>query len=364
MISGIEKNRTLLLVDDEPNVVRSIKRLLAKDGYIIYSANSAAEGLNIVDEKDIGVVVSDQMMPEMDGVAFLDAVRSRKPDIVRMMLTAYASYENAVQAINRSHIFEYQTKPWDSGSLKNSIARAFGHYNLMAENRRLHEVTHQQNHELKRLNEHLEDLVCQRTEQLQEAVNEGISMLALAAEAKDDNTGEHILRIKHICRALCLELEMPEKETEEISYFSMMHDVGKIHVPDHILKKKGGLTDEEMQIIQQHTIAGEKILGDKAFYKTARLIARSHHENWDGSGYPDGLNENEIPLPARIVSVADVFDALTNERPYKKAWPVHQAVAELNALSGKKFDPQVVKAMNALYQKNKIIPEIINGQNN
>ena len=121
-----------------------------------------------------------------------------------------------------------------------------------------------------------------------------------------------------------------------------MHDVGKIHIPDHILKKQGRFTDEEWSIMKTHTIAGEKILGNKPFYKQARQIARSHHERWDGNGYPDGLKKEETPLSARIVAIADVFDALIHKRPYKPAWPVDKAVAEMKRLSGKAFDPNIM----------------------
>ena len=123
----------------------------------------------------------------------------------------------------------------------------------------------------------------------------------------------------------------------------IMHDVGKIHIPDNILRKPRPLNEEEWTVMKTHTIVGEKILGDKAFYKTAREIARSHHENWDGAGYPDGLEGNAIPLSARIVTVADVFDALTHSRPYKQSWPVEKALIEMRELSGQVFDPEILE---------------------
>ena len=344
-------NRALLIVDDEQNVISSLNRQLRHDGYTIYAANSGSAGLELLKKNDIGVVLSDQVMPEMDGVAFLEAVKQQKPDTVRMLLTGQGSLKNAMAAINRSQIFGYLTKPWSPEVLNGTIAGAFEHYNLTVENKRLQQLTEKQNQQLSHINENLENLVRKRTSQLEEAVREGVVMLAVAAEAKDDDTGEHIHRIQGLARDICAGLGMSSEESEQISFFSIMHDVGKIHIPDSILQKPGPLTAEEWEVMQTHCIAGEKILGNKPFYQTAREIARSHHERWDGNGYPDGLKGESIPLAARIVSVADVFDALTNERPYKSAWPVKEALAEMKTLSGKAFDPKILNVFIGLQVK-------------
>jgi len=338
----IMHNGALLIVDDEPNVTSSLNRQLRLDGYTIYTANSGKAGLELLKENNIGVVLSDLMMPEMDGVTFLELVKQERPEVVRMLLTAHGSLNNAMAAINRLQIFGYLTKPWSSEELRGAITRAFQHYNLIAENKRLQQLTEEQNQQLSLINDNLENLVRKRTFQLEEAVREGVVMLAMAAEAKDDDTGEHVHRIQEVTREICAGLGIPSEESEQISFFSIMHDVGKIHIPDRILQKPGPLDAEEWGVMQTHCIAGEKILGNKPFYQTAREIARSHHERWDGNGYPDGLKGESIPLAARIVTVADIFDALTHERPYKPAWPVEEALAEMKMLSGKVFDPEIV----------------------
>ncbi|MBI5557760.1 MAG: response regulator [Deltaproteobacteria bacterium] len=341
-------NKALLLVDDEPCVLKSLCRALSTAEYNLFTAESAAEALEIVKQHDIGVVISDMKMPEMDGIAFLEAVAKISADTVRILLTAYGSHESAIAAINRSHIFGYLTKPWTAENLQATLAKAFRHANLIRENKRLQELTNRQNEQLRFINENLEKLVQERTTQLEEAVKEGIEMLALAAEAKDDITGEHIYRISNLTRDICLALGMDETEVEQIAFFSIIHDIGKVHIPDSILKKPGPLTDEEWAIMQDHTRAGEKILGRKPFYRTARLIARSHHEKWDGSGYPDGLRGETIPLAARIVAVADVFDSLTSARPYKKPWPEAEALSYMESLKGIHFDPRVLEVFLAL----------------
>ena len=340
-----EKPKTLLVVDDEPQIIKSIVRSLRHQDLEILTAGSGAEGLNIITTRDdVAVVLSDQNMPEMDGIRFLEKVRDYDADIVRLLLTGHAKIDYAIEAIKRSQIFEYLTKPWDPDALKNTLQRAFEHHELTKENRRLHLVTMEQNTRLRRLNDTLEEQVKERTVQLADAVREGVLMLSIAAEARDDNTGDHVKRIRILTKALCLKIGMTADDAERIGFFSMMHDVGKIHVPEEILNKNGPLSEKQWQVMKQHTTAGEKILGKTPYYSIARQIARSHHEWLDGSGYPDGLKGVQIPLAARIVAVVDVFDALTHERPYKKAWSQHDAIEEIKRLAGRQFDTDFVGA--------------------
>jgi putative two-component system response regulator len=338
--------KSLLVVDDEPQIINSIVRSLRRSrDFEILTAGSGPEGLDIINnDGNVAVVLSDQNMPEMDGIRFLEKVREYDKDIVRLLLTGHAKIDDAIEAINRSQIFEYLTKPWEPEALKNTLQRAFDHYELTKENRRLHLMTLEQNTRLRQLKDTLEEQVKERTLQLATAVREGVLMLSIAAEARDDNTGDHVKRIRKLTQLLSLKIGMKEEAAERIGFFSMMHDVGKIHVPDNILNKKGPLSEKQWRVMKEHTTAGEKILGNSPYYLIARQIARSHHEWMDGSGYPDGLKGVKIPLPARIVAVVDVFDALTHERPYKKAWPTHEAVEELKRLAGRQLDTDLVSA--------------------
>lgn len=202
--------------------------------------------------------------------------------------------------------------------------------------------------ELKRGNERLEEKVRERTCELHEANMEAIYMLAVASEAKDLDTGAHVRRIQHYVFLLSKELGLPQGVAEEFGYSAILHDVGKMQVPDSILKKPGPLSGDEREKMQLHCIAGERILSRKPFFEIARQIARSHHENWNGSGYPDGLSGEGIPLAARIVHLADIFDALTSERVYKAPWPPDQAADEIIAERGAFFDPNVVTAFESL----------------
>ena len=337
-------NRNLLIVDDEPNVISSLRRELKREDCTLFSALSGEEGLRVLEKQDIAVVLSDLSMPEMNGIALLERARDLKPDTVRVLLTGCSSESSARAAINRAQVFEYLTKPWSREALVSTLNRSFSHHHLITENRRLQRLTKAQNRELKKNNVDLEARVRRRTRQLQEAVHEGVMMLAKAAEAKDDDTGEHVLRIRELTEKICCSLGLDARQTGRIGLSSILHDVGKIHIPDRILQKPGKLTPAEFEIMKTHTLAGERILGQTDFYQTAREIARSHHERWDGSGYPDGLSGASVPLAARIVSVADVYDALTSERPYKTAWPHRRALEEMARLKGKFFDPEILEA--------------------
>jgi HD-GYP domain-containing protein (c-di-GMP phosphodiesterase class II) len=204
---------------------------------------------------------------------------------------------------------------------------------------------------LKHYSETLEQRVAERTAALHEANLDAIYMLAVASEAKDQDTGRHVRRIREYARLLSLELGMGNAEAEEIGYSAVLHDVGKMHVPDHILKKPGPLTPDERIEVQAHTVIGERILAEKPFFARARRIARSHHENWDGSGYPDSAGKLEVPVEARVVHLADVFDALTSPRVYKHAWSAADAAGVIRESRGLMFDPDVVDAFESLYAR-------------
>ena len=221
---------------------------------------------------------------------------------------------------------------------------------------RLTDTVLEQALELKRYSAGLEQRVKERTIELHRAHMQAIYMLAVASEAKDLDTGAHVRRIERYTLLLARELGLSEDEAERIAYSAILHDVGKIQVPDEILRKPAALTEAEWKTMRQHTIIGEHILSPEPFFDLARSIARSHHENWDGSGYPDGLRAHDIPLAARIVRVADVYDALTNRRPYKPAWTPAQAASEIESKQGRTFDSEVVRAFLSLLRNGTLSP--------
>lgn len=197
----------------------------------------------------------------------------------------------------------------------------------------------------------LEAKVRERTRELDEAYMEAITMLAVASEAKDADTGAHVRRIQRYAEALARERGLPKGLVDRIGYSAILHDVGKMQVPDEILKKPGSLTESERDEIQRHTLVGERILSRLPFFDEARRIARSHHENWDGSGYPDGLAGEAIPLSARIVRLVDVFDGLTSRRAYKPAWSPEVSAEYIQRGAGTLFDPALVRHFETLFQR-------------
>jgi PAS domain S-box-containing protein len=206
----------------------------------------------------------------------------------------------------------------------------------------------QQALELKRYSQTLEERVRERTNELHEAHMDAIYMLAVASEAKDTDTGAHVRRVQTKSRDLAKQIGFSTAEADAIGYSAILHDVGKIHVPDDILGKPGPLDDEERARMQLHTLAGERILSASSFFERARKIARAHHENWDGSGYPDGVSKSSIPIEARIVHLVDVHDALTHARVYKPAWTQQQALDVILQGRGVMFDPEVTDAFQTL----------------
>ncbi len=179
---------------------------------------------------------------------------------------------------------------------------------------------------------------------IRDAEREAVLILARAAEAKDEDTGEHVARVGDLSAALAERIGLPAAEVEDIRYAAMLHDVGKLHVPDRILLKSGPLLPDEWDVMRRHTVWGAKIMGSSPAFESARAIARWHHEDWDGAGYPDGLRHDRIPLGARIVRLADVFDALRTERPYKPAWELERCLEEIQRNAGRQFDPDLVRA--------------------
>jgi putative nucleotidyltransferase with HDIG domain len=204
--------------------------------------------------------------------------------------------------------------------------------------------------DLKEYSKTLEARVRERTRELHDANLDAIYMLALASEAKDQDTGDHVRRIQSLVRSLSHELGMEDDDAENLGRAAILHDVGKMHVPDAILKKPGALSPDERAIIEEHTIAGERILGDNPYFATARKIARSHHENFDGSGYPDRMAGDGVPIEARIVHLADVFDALISPRVYKPAWETQRALEFIRESAGRMFDPEIVRAFSSSFK--------------
>jgi putative two-component system response regulator len=326
------RQATILIVDDQAANVRILTRMLEQDGYgHIVSTTDSAAAHTLVKETAPDLILLDLQMPDPDGFAVLRRLRDHAVYdrfLPVLVLTADITPEARERALSLG-AKDFLTKPFDITEVKLRI------YNLL-ETRMLYRRLEAQNREL-------EDRVRERTQELIEARQEILDRLARAAEYLDDHTGEHTRRVARGARTLALAVGLSDDEADLIGRAAPLHDIGKIGLSDRILLKPTGLTDAEFREMQAHPTIGAEILsnGHSPLLGMAEQNALSHHQRWDGSGYPNGLAGDEIPLAGRIVTVVDVFDALLNERPYKPAWPVEKAIGYIRDNRGTQFDPHV-----------------------
>jgi putative nucleotidyltransferase with HDIG domain len=354
-------DHTVLFVDDEPNILKAVQRLLRHEPLQVVCTSRPAEALDLLERVPAQVVVSDQRMPEMCGVDLLSAVRERHSDVVRMMMTGHTDMHVAVDAINRGEIYRLITKPWNDEELKATLRQAFDHWDLKHEIRRLNQVTREQNFKLQDMNRTLEEKVRERTKQLDDkhkelrtAYVQTIRALAEAVDAKDAYTRGHSERVGVYASKIAREVGgFPKEFIERVYIAGLLHDVGKIGVRDAVITKPERLTPAEYDEIKRHPEIGAKILEPVTFLSDVVSCVRHHHEWYDGSdrGYPKRLKGDEIPLPSRIILVADTVEAMTSDRPYRKGLTLDRVVSELHHYSGTQFDPRVVVACLRLLER-------------
>ena len=350
----------VLFVDDEINILKALQRLLRHESWTVLTASRASEALELLERSPAQVVVSDQRMPEMSGVDLLSAIRTRHPDVVRMMLTGYTEMNVAVEAINRGEIYRLITKPWNDEELKATLRQAFDHHDLKNEIKRLNQVTREQNLKLQDMNRNLEGKVRERTKQLADKHHElriayvqTIRTLAEAVDAKDAYTRGHSERVGVYASKMARELGLPRDLIERVYISGLLHDVGKIGVRDAVITKPDRLTPEEYEEIKAHPEIGARILQPVAFLSDVVECVRHHHEWFDGSdkGYPSRLRGDAIPLPSRIILVADTVEAMTSDRPYRRGLNLDAVMAELRKYAGSQFDPACADVMLRLLER-------------
>ena len=304
--------QTVLFVDDEPAIRNAIERMyLERDDVRCFFAASGQEGLDILGREDVSVVVSDYLMPGMRGVEFLSKVKGMRPDTIRIMMTAYADISVTIDAINKSEAYRFATKPWDNKELMDMIDEALMRYRL------------------------IKSLGC--------AVESVILSLAQTVELKDPYTRGHCDRVARYAVALAQVAGLSDGMINHIKHGSWLHDCGKIGVPEAVLNFPGRLTEEEFETVMQHPRWGSEVARQARMPDTVINIILHHHERFAGKGYPSGLIGEHIPIEARIVSIADVFDALYSDRPYRKAFDFDRTIEIMHEISETHFDPQLME---------------------
>jgi response regulator RpfG family c-di-GMP phosphodiesterase len=325
----------ILVADDEPEIRHVLADLLSPL-YDCDAVGSAEEALELLAAGEYDLVISDIMMGGMSGLDLIPRVKELAPDTVVIMISGVQTVESAIHAL-RAGAFDYVMKPFDLHHVEAAVSRALEHHFLRVEKRRYET--------------YLEEMVAQRTEELNgalrslnDAYRTTLKALTAALETRDLETHGHSERVVNFSLRLGEELSLDAEQMRSLEFGSLLHDIGKIGVPDAILRKPAKLTEDEWVRMREHPLHGQKILRGIEFLEGAARVVAQHHEKWDGSGYPLGLRGAQIDLNARIFAVADAFDAITSDRVYRAGRSYGEALAELDAYAGRQFDPRVVEA--------------------
>lgn len=326
----------LLIADDEKDIRELLKDFLENEGYECQLAANAFEALEMFrNDGDFDIIMSDIRMPGKSGLELLEEVKQINPDVMVIMISAVKDIESAITAMEKG-AYDYVSKPFKLNEVAFAASKALEKRRLVLEN--------------KEYQKHLERMVEERTSELKTALSEldktynfTLRAMATVLDTRDTETQGHSLRVVSFTLKLAQLMKITDKNVlKTYEYGALLHDIGKIGIPDAILRKPGNLTAAEWQIMKNHPVIGYNLLRRIKFLETSAQIVLHHHEAYDGSGYPDGLGGENIPLGARIFNVADAIDAITSDRPYQKALPLATAAIELKRHSGRQFDPEIV----------------------
>ncbi|MBI5461870.1 MAG: response regulator [Gammaproteobacteria bacterium] len=346
----------LLFVDDEPNILSALQRLFRPLGYRIFTAPGGAEGLELLEREKVDLIISDMRMPLMDGATFLEQAAQRWPHIVRILLTGYADLSSAVAAVNKGNIYRYLSKPWEDNDIKITVQQAL-------EKKALETRVAEQNAQLLDLNANLERRVAAQTSEIRQVLGQleitydelkksfltSMRVFANLIELREDALAGHARKVADHARALAHRIGMDDAEVQQVLYAALLHDIGKIGLPDAILKKHpSAMTKEEQALVARHPVTGQAALLALEPLHEASLLIRHHHERFDGQGYPDGLRGEAIPLGARILAVANEYDGLQRGTLVPGKLSQAEARSYLTRNRGLRYDPKVVDAFLAM----------------
>jgi response regulator RpfG family c-di-GMP phosphodiesterase len=355
----------VLFVDDEPNILASLRRLFRNSGYKVLTAESGPAGLDVLAQEAVDLVVSDMRMPDMDGARFLELVRERWPDTVRLLLTGYSDIDSILAAINRGEIYRYITKPWDDNDIMLVVRHALERRALELEKERLEALTRSQNEQLKSLNQSLEAKVAERTAELlasRDTIMEAnkklksnfittIKIFSGMIEMRGGSLAGHSRRVADLARRIAVKLGLGATETQEVFIAGLLHDIGKIGFTDELLGLPVNLVvGDNLGLFRKHPVRAEQLLMPLEDLRGVAGVLRSQMERFDGGGFPDGLAGELIPLGARILALASDYDNL------QLGALVQRRVLEADARqivydsAGKRYDPVVVAAFRALLE--------------
>lgn len=326
---------TILFVDDEMNILNSLCRVFRKERYEILKTDNPADAITLLKGHKVHLIISDYRMPEMDGVTFLREARELQPDAIRMVLSGYAESSAIISAINDGGIYKFITKPWEDELLKVEVRHALERYELENTNTKLLEDIQRRNEILKDVNQ----LLTEKIDEIQESVISTIEMLSYLSKTKYPKLPDNIERTSRIGLEVGRRLGLDENDLKSLNIAMRLHDIGNVGIDSCILNKSEALTPAERKEVERHPVIGEAVLSFLKGFEQVSKIVRHHHEYYDGSGYPDGLKGDDIPLSSKIIHMVDVYDSLTSSRPYRPAMEEDKARSIMTEGRGKMFDP-------------------------
>ncbi len=351
----MDQTKTLLFVDDEPNILSALKRVFIDDEFEVVTANSGKEALGIFNDREIQLIISDQRMPEMSGSELLAKIRESKPEVMRIILTGFADMDAAVDSINNGQIYQFIFKPWNDEELRSVVLRALEAFDLQHENKRLLVELQKANKELEELNDQLAHKVKERTalivqknlelgklnKSLESALVSTVRVFVNLLELSRPEVSRHARRVATLATTFAKQMGWEEKRIHDIEIAALLHDIGKIGIPEIILRKPNeDLSDGELKALNNHPILGQNMIGAIDSFNAIGKIIRAHHEQWGGKGFPDGLKGEDIPIEARLLAVCNQFDHLKEDgksRPFVEKY--------FQNASGESFDPKMTAMM-------------------
>ncbi|MDP3653037.1 MAG: response regulator [Rhodoferax sp.] len=343
---------TILCVDDEPNILSALRRLFRSAGFQVRTAVGGAAGLELLENETVDLVISDMRMPEMDGAEFLQQVRQRWPETVRLLLTGYSEVTSIIGAINRGEIYRYISKPWDDNDIVLIVKQALERKALEEEKKRLETLAIRQNEELKTLNASLESKVAARTAELSVANEKlktnfvtSIKIFSTLIEMRGGNLAGHSRRVADLCRRLAQKLGLDGKVAQEVFVAGLLHEIGKVGFADELLRTPVAMmTPAQLDLYRKHIVQAEQVLMPLQDLKGAAEIICGQFERYDGAGFPEKLSASSIPVGARILALASDFDSMQIGTLTQRRLTPEEARILIVHSSGKRYDPEVVAA--------------------
>jgi len=366
------KTHQLLVIEDDADTLELLRELFVEDGYDVITAKDGGSAIQIAQGADLDLILADYRLPDMTGTQLLESLKSSHSEAIRIIMTGYAEVSVAMDAINRGKVYKFITKPLNLEDLKIIVRRALEHLDALREKKRLEKEVVQYSRFLeKQVNTRTASLLAANAElalknrelvrqkkeidQLYREIQRNylgtITSLCAAIEAKDKYTRGHSDRVFYYALKMAKELRLSKHNIEQLRYASFLHDLGKIGIPDSILMKPGKLTPEEYALVKEHPKVGEQILNPIRFLEKTKNIIRHHHERADGKGYPDGIDFDSMTIEERIIAVADAYDSMRSERPYRDPLSKEESLEILRQESGKQFCPRCAEVFIRIIER-------------